>query len=148
MRGSRFLGRYATSTESSSGDPPVSVAFHCTKRAAGEATRPPFAPAGTAAHALQFFCGRSRLPLRVAIATCPPFRLISKLSRPHSEYRPESNTSLSIEPSCSSPGPISYTLPVFPVAAYRRPSRPAWNAVTCVAGSASSDVYMVGDSMR
>ena len=46
------------------------------------------------------------------------------------------------------PGPISYTFPVFPVAAYRRPSRPAWNAVTWVAGSDSSEVYIVGDSMR
>src|ERR1035441_3754955 len=148
MRGSRFLGRYATSTESSSGDPPSSVAFHCTKRAAPEPTRPPLAPAGTAIHALQLFCGRSRLPLRAASATCPPFRLASKLSRPHSEYVPESKTSLSMDPSRSSPGPISYTVPVFPVAAYRRPPLPAWNAVIWVAGSVTSEVYRAGDSMR
>src|SRR5689334_3271155 len=60
MRGSMFFGRYARSTESSCGDfapSPVSVALHCTKRAAGEAARPPFALTMAADHELQFFCG-------------------------------------------------------------------------------------------
>ena len=38
--------------------------------------RPPLAPSVPPRdQALQFFCGESRLPLRVAMATCPPFRL-------------------------------------------------------------------------
>src|SRR5690349_6966222 len=82
-RGSRFLGRYATSTESSCGDfapSPASVAFHCTNRAAGDATRPPLPLVIAADHGLQFFCGWSRLPLRVVTETRPPLSAASKLS--------------------------------------------------------------------
>ena len=61
MRGSTFFGRYARSTDSSSGECPelsaVSVAFHCTNRAAGEPTRPPFVSVMGGENGLQFFCG-------------------------------------------------------------------------------------------
>jgi hypothetical protein len=95
----------------------VKVAFHCTKRAAGDVTRPPFGEVMAADQGLQFFCGWSRLPLRVAMAIWPPFKCASKLSLPQSVYIAESKTSLSMEPSCSTSGPISNTLPVLPVAA-------------------------------
>src|SRR5579872_787686 len=152
MRGSTFLPRYATSTDSNSGECPepsdVKVAFHCTNRAAGEPDGAPLADAIGVDHGLQFFCGWSMLPLRVAIATCPPLSRHSKLTRPHSEYIEESKTSLSMVPSRSTAGPTSYTLPTLPVAAYSRPSCPGWNAVTCVAGTVSRAVNMVGDSRR
>src|SRR5689334_4508020 len=103
MRGSTFLGRYATSTDSSSGDfpepPPAMVAFHWTNRAGGDAMRAPFVIVIGVDQGLQFFCGWSRLPVRVEMETDPPLRLASKLRRPHCEYMPESKTSLSIVPS-------------------------------------------------
>ena len=46
------------------------------------------------------------------------------------------------------PGPIWYTLPTLPVAAYNRPPGPLRKAVTCVAGMVTSAVYCDGDSMR
>src|SRR5215472_13522997 len=96
--------------DSSSGDfpdAPPRVAFHCMNRDAGETMRAPLAAVMGGDHGLQFFCGWSRLPLRVLTATDPPLGLASKLRRPQSEYMPESKTSLSMVPSVSSPGPIS-----------------------------------------
>src|ERR1022692_257508 len=58
------------------------------KRAAGAARRSPLVSAIGADHGLQFFCGRSRFPLRAAMAMPPPFKFASKLSRPHCEKKP------------------------------------------------------------
>ena len=58
----------------------VRVAFHCTKRAAGAAMRPPSGSAMAADQGLQFFCGWSRLPLRAAMAMLPAVQVAPRSS--------------------------------------------------------------------
>src|SRR5579863_4131219 len=100
MRGATLRGRYAASTESSSGERPdlsagsiSSVAFHCRKRAGGELTGAPSSEVMAPDHALQFCCGRSRLPLRVSSEMRPPAAAPLKLNRPQRENKPASKTS-------------------------------------------------------
>ena len=125
-----------------------SVAFHCTKRAAGEAIGPPFGESIGADHALQFFCGWSRLPLRVSTAICAAVQAASKLRRPHSENMPDRRRRFRSMPSCSRPGRS------------RRPCRCCrWRrraavaallkAVICVAGHGqAARCNCMGDSTR
>src|SRR6266852_5397730 len=109
MEGATFLGRYATSTDDTSGDLPsdaaVSFKRYWRKRADGDAMRPEVLLRGTLAQGLQFFCGRSRLPLRVANSTLPPASEPWKWRRPHWANEPTSSGSLSTVPSFSSSGP-------------------------------------------
>src|SRR5437870_583118 len=73
MRGATLRARYATSTASNSGERLAEerVAFHWKKRAAGDVVRAPSDELIGSDQALQFFSGRSRLPLRVRIAMRP-----------------------------------------------------------------------------
>src|SRR3984957_7312295 len=142
MEGATFCCRYAVSTESSVGEPccepAVNVAFHCTKRAQGAVIGPPSGPLTGFDHGLQFCCGLSRFPERADKAIVPPWRSPEAVRRPQMENPPVSNTSLSLVPSDSMPGPTRNTFPTFPVAAYSVPPLPGSRAVTCATGKPTS----------
>ena len=119
MRGSTFFGRYATSTDSSSGDfprhPPSASPSTARSAPPARSSRPPLAAGDRR---------RPRAPVLLRLVQVSAARLHGDLpavqvalrssAGPTANTSPESNTSLSIVPSCSSPGPISYTLPDIP----------------------------------
>src|SRR5581483_2599352 len=134
-----FLGRYAMSTAVSSGDCPLgsqrNVRRYCKNRAGGDSILPPVSEMLTLLQALQLFWGLLTLPLRVSIEM--PVNAVdgAKCTLPQWENSPASRTSLSSVPLISVPGPMAYTFPTFPVAAYTVPLRPCQKAVTCVGGA-------------
>ena len=70
--GGTFLGRYAASTDSNSGErsaPAFRVAFHCKKRAGGDVIRAPSGDVIALDQGLQFRIGLSRFPLRGKISS-------------------------------------------------------------------------------